>query len=247
MKTACRRLAVAFLAGIAAIGAAHAQKIPSTEAGIVIFALESQEAMSAATTLSPGDVAWTEVARPALVVRLLDDAEERTRPRKAAAVPAGTLLFVFRLSSGDAYCAPIDPESANGRVQCFRDLDDDGTFDAGYITRSRQPRSHYTPSFVHGIMSVPKYRYEKASFQDAEPIELPIVYRGMKDGEPVFRVEFENNRNIEEKSCEAVSEGVCSQLGRTLEVAPAAGGDVSLKAGERQQPFVLALRSKDRR
>lgn len=236
---------VAFAVG--AVGGADAQKIPSSEAGIVIFALEPVSAMEAPVEVRKGDVAWTETGRPALVVRLLDDAEERTRPQKADAVPAGTLLFGMRLASGDAYCAPIDPEAANGRVQCFRDLDDDGTFDAGYLTGSRQAGSRYTPGIVRAIMSVPKYRYEKASYRDAEAIELPIVFRGMDDGVPTFRVEFQDNRLVKDSECEPVSDSVCKQIGREIAVSAASDGRTGLQAGERSGAMVLSLQTPNRR
>lgn len=247
MNNAVKRLSAIVLMASVMAGGAQAQKIPSSEGGIVIFALEPVEAMTEVVEVARGDVAWTETVRPALAVRLLDDAAERTRPQKADAVPAGTLLFGMRLSSGDAYCAPMDPEAANGRVQCFRDLDDDGTFDAGYLTGGRQTGSRYTPGIVRSINAVPKYRYEKASYQDLEAIELPVVFRGMERGMPQFRVEFENNRLIEDKGCEPVSENVCAQNSRAVAVSSAPAGRVGLLAMERTGAAILSLRSANRR
>ncbi len=233
-----------------AVGAAHTSqsasaqgKIPSAEGGSVIFALDPQTEASGPIQVSKGDVAWTETARPALVVRLLDDAIERNRPQKSDGVAAGTLLFGFRLSTGTAYCPAMDLEAHNGRVQCFRDLDDDGTFDAGYVTRSRKSGSRYTPAYVRAIAPVSKYRYEKVDHQLAEPIELAVVFRGMKDGVPTFRVEFEENRAVETTTCEPVTESVCERLGRHIALTDAPDGRQGLMANARTGPFVLLLTS----
>ncbi len=70
------------------------------------------------------EVALTQTAR----LKVDTISRRRSYPRS---VPAGTILFQVSLDNGFAYCAPLMPDQGVRRTQCFRDLNNDGTFDAG--------------------------------------------------------------------------------------------------------------------
>ncbi len=222
----------------------HAQKIPCAESGTIEFQFDPVATPSALVDVKKGGVAWDESARPAQIVRLLDDAPARIRPAKTAAVPSQTLLFGYKLSTGMAFCAPISADVRNGRVQCFRDLDADGAFDAGYVTRSRKSGSQYISAYVQGIASVAKFRFEPASPELVEPAELRVVFRGMKDGAPTFRVEIDDFRLIETNRCEPVSPGTCRFLGREVSYSPGEGSQIRVSAGPRLRDYIWGVDSR---
>jgi hypothetical protein len=215
MKTV---IVIALLAALAP--AAAAQKLKRAEQGSVALVLDAFTQEHKTITVKPGEIAWTENVRPAKVVRLVDAAVERSRP-KVEGIAAGTLLFNYQLSGGIAYCAPIDLARVNTDVQCLRDLDGDGTFDASYITSDRGADNRYASSFLKSLVALPKTRYEPASNADLAPAPTRIVYAGMKNGAPRFNLFIEKDRMDEPISCSVPEPGVCEVLGVRLAFAAA--------------------------
>jgi hypothetical protein len=201
--------------------AAAAQKIPRAEQGSVPLILDAFAHAHATVTVKQGETAWTENVRAEKAVRLLDAAVERTRP-KVDGIPAGTVLFGYRLSTGFAYCAPIDLAKVNRDVQCLRDLDGDGTFDGSYITSDRGADSRYFSSFLKTLIAIPKTRYEPATSADLAPATARVVFTGVKNGAPRFNLFIDKDKLDNTLECRVRQPGVCDVPGVRLAFAAAA-------------------------
>ena len=199
--------------------AAVAQKIPRAEQGSVPLAFDAFDHAHQTVVVKPGETAWTENIRAAKAVRLVDAILERSRP-KVEGVPAGTVLFGYRLSTGMAYCAPIDLARVNRDVQCLRDLDGDGTFDGSYITSDRGADSRYFSSFLKSLTGIKKVRYEPASSADLAPAAARVVFAGMKNGAPRFNLFIDNDKIDDPMECRLHQPGVCDVLGVRFAFGP---------------------------
>jgi hypothetical protein len=217
-----KRLGATLLILAAALAStADAQKIRSAEQGSVPLALEPFTHERATVTVKAGETAWTEAVRPVKVVRLLDAAPPRIRPGNIEGVPAGAVLFGYRLSTGFAYCPQIDTARLNTRVQCFRDLDGDGTFDGGYVTNDTATDTRYFSSFLHGLVSVAKRRYEPAASADLPAAPVRVVYAGLKKGAPRFDLFMETQKMDDPIDCVIQRPGVCDVMGVRIAFAAA--------------------------
>ena len=213
-----RNLKLLFTSAAAALvlsPAAVAQKIPSAEAGVAPLAFGSFSPPGEAVTVKPGEVAWVEQVVPLYVVKLLDAAKPRPRPTTDG-VPAETLLFGYQLSTGMAYCPPLNPEKSFKRVQCFRDLDNDLKFDAGYVSDGDDADSRYFSSFLRAIAAVPKYRYERAPETLMPAATGSIIFVDMKDGAPRFKMRLDNANLENVHACDVTEPNVCNVFGVQL-------------------------------
>lgn len=208
-----------FLLAAALTPLAHAQKLRSAEDGSVPVRLDAFAPAAATVTVKPNDTAWTEAARPAMAVKLLDASIKRSRPI-VEGVPAGTLLFGYRLSTGYAYCPPLDIDRPTRDVQCYRDLDGDGTFDGGYVTGERDADNPYFSSFLKALMAVPKYRYEEAPATLLPPAPVRMVFAEMKNGAPRFRMYVGRDALKGHVECLPVDADTCDALGVRMSFAP---------------------------
>src|SRR5690242_14919881 len=109
------KLAVALTVLSALIPAASAQMLQRAEQGSVALSIDAFTHDHQSVTVKQGDTAWTETVRAAKAARLIDAAPQRSRP-KVDGVAAGTVLFGYQLSTGIAYCAPIDTAKVNTDV-----------------------------------------------------------------------------------------------------------------------------------
>jgi hypothetical protein len=201
---------------------AVAQKIARAEQGSVSLAFDDFKHAHQTVVVRPGEAAWTEDVRAAKAVRLVEAAVERSRP-KVEGVPAGTVLFGYQLSTGLAYCAPIDLAKVNRDVQCLRDFDGDGTFDGSYITNDSGADSRYFSSFLKSLIATKKARYEPASSSDLAPAAARVVYAGMKDSAPRFNLFIDRDKLDKPLDCKLRQPGVCDVLGVRLAFGPAEG------------------------
>jgi hypothetical protein len=199
---------------------ASAQMIPRAEQGSVPLIIDAFTHAHQTVTVKSGETAWTENVRAEKAVRLVDAAVERTRP-KVSGVPAGTVLFGYQLSTGIAYCAPIDLAKVNKNVQCFRDLDGDNTFDGSYITSDTGADSRYFSSFLKTLIPIPKTRYEAANSADLSPAPARLVFAGMKNGAPRFNLIIDKDKLDNTLECRVRQAGVCDVLGVRLAFAAA--------------------------
>lgn len=207
--------------------AAVAQKIPSAEAGVAPLGFATFSPPAESVTVKPGEVAWTEQVLPLYVVRLLDPAKPRPRPTTDG-LPAQTLLFGYQLSTGMAYCPPLNPEKSFKRVQCFRDLDNDLKFDAGYVSDGDDADSRYFSSFLRAIAAVPKYRYERAPEAQMPAATGSIILVDMKDGAPRFKMRLDNENLENIHACEVTEPGVCNVYGVQLRFGALQPGGLTL-------------------
>lgn len=214
------------MAAAALAPVAVAQKIPSAEAGVAPLALAEFSPPAETVTVKRGEVAWVEQVVPVHVVRLLDEVKFRPRPN-ADGLPAQTLLFGYQLSTGMAYCPPLNPEKSFKRVQCFRDLDNDLKFDAGYVSDGDDADSRYFSSFLRAIAAAPKYRYEHAPEALMPAATGSIIFHDMKDDAPRFRMRLDNANLENIHVCEVTEPNVCVAFGVQLNFEPAQDGAVT--------------------
>jgi hypothetical protein len=173
---------------------ALAQKIPSAEQGEVAFRVLVPEnsAFETPLALDPGQDALRFEVRPDHGVRLTADVPKRLRP-KGDPIAAGTVLFGVDLSSGRAYCAPIDRTKGVPKTQCLRDLDRDGDFDASYGAETRGSGSRYFASLLRGLSAASAAPYDAVDDTLLEAVPLTLVYRGVAEEGIAFKVRIEDD------------------------------------------------------
>lgn len=132
-----RRIILA-TAALALTPVAAAQKIASAEAGVAPLSFAGFAPSAATVTVNPGDIARTEQVYPANAVGLLDPAKPGGRPG-ADGLPAGALLFGYQLSTGMAYCPPLNPEKSFKRAPRFRLRLDNETLENEHACEIPQP------------------------------------------------------------------------------------------------------------
>ncbi|MEA1943338.1 MAG: hypothetical protein U9P68_13925 [Pseudomonadota bacterium] len=175
--------------------------------------------------VEPGDTVWSETLHPSHAVRLLDETPERNRPRHADGVPADSVLFGVHLSDSIAYCQPIAYEDAVRRVQCYRDLDDNGTFDGTYLSRQRGLDSHYLVAYVHALTAVSQVRYEPVEQPGTLSTTGEVVF-DMHRGQPVFRRRIGEETLDSRSSCSPLPDtpATCDLFGVRMEMEPSGDG-----------------------
>jgi len=174
------------------------------ENGTVSLAHLPPDNMQSPTLVQRGDIVWTETIRPVRAARLLSDSAERIRPNRGQVVASGTLLFGIELSTGTAFCPQIEYQAAVSRSQCFRDFDDDGDFDGGYLSRSRGLDSQYITAFLHGLAPISPLKYEHIEPDESFNAQARFVFADIRRGYPRFRFFIEGERMADLESCEPV-------------------------------------------
>ena len=201
---------------------AAAQPVPRAENGRVDLLTYPPQDLDEPRLVNPGEVAWVEAVRPQYAVRLLGDAPRRIRPEHGAMVPAGSLLFGMRVTRGYAYCPRIDFNAPVRRVQCFRDFNDDGVFDGGYLTRNSGVRTQFLANIVHALDRVTPVPYEVIEPSEQLETTSRVVFERLRDGQASF-VKYIDDERIDSKfTCEPLTErpGLCNFLGAILRVEP---------------------------
>jgi hypothetical protein len=135
------------------------------------------------------------------------------------------------VTNGIAFCPPIDFSAPVRRVQCFRDLDDNGTFDGRYLTRSYGSDSHYLAAFVHALDRAPQLAYERVVSSPEMASYGRVVFDGFRRGQPTFRRYLDEERLDTRFSCEPVpgSDGICQVLGVRLRAVQQDNGSLSFE------------------
>ncbi|MBI1404911.1 MAG: hypothetical protein GC145_02145 [Caulobacter sp.] len=216
-----RLLLLALTAALAAVAAPAmaGKKVPSAEQGAVPLVAGAPLGLEAPVTVQPGEIAWRESLRPERNVRLIDGVKARVRPG-APAVPAGTLLFGYRLGSGVAYCPASDPQRGTAKVQCFRDFNRDGRFEGGYVTDWQDSGSRYLAGYVHALGPVGGIRYERVEAAETPPVEGGYIFSGFRNGVAQFRLSVEGSTMDNTTPCEPEADGACRICGLTLKITP---------------------------
>jgi hypothetical protein len=199
--------------------AQSAPMYPRAEQGAVMLIVAPPTSLDAPITVNPGQVAWTQSARPASGVRLVDPLPKRIRP-SGKALPAGELLFGYRLVGGMVYCPPL-PYKGLRTAQCVRDIDGDGAFDACYIGDTRGIRSHFLVALVADLSGCGgRYRYAPAEWSAGEAVPVAVLFKGYRDGAPVFLFKIEDALLETEHPCRPENDGGCVIMGLRLRAEP---------------------------
>ena len=138
-------------------------------------------------------------------------------------MPAGTILFQVQLDNGVGYCTPLLPDQGVRRAQCFRDINKDGTFDAGYVTDYIDRGLRIYGARLQGLSPIPQTPYEvtPGDLIPSEPAD--VVLRS------IFRntIKFEyklNGVKLSEKECQIVGDKPCRILDQTYLFEIQSGG-----------------------
>ena len=126
-------------------------------------------------------------------------------------VPAGTILFQVQLDNGVGFCTPLLPDQGVRRTQCFRDLNNDGTFDAGYITDYIDRGLRIYGGRLQGLSPIPQTPYELApgDLIPSEPAD--VVLRNVFGNTITFDYKL-NGVKLTEKACKLNSKEPCMIL-----------------------------------
>jgi hypothetical protein len=115
-------------------------------------------------------------------------------PRRPGAfpesLPAGTPMFQINVDNGVAYCAFWGPTQGLRETQCFRDLNNDGTFDAGYLTYDPLVGKSLFIGRIARLAGMPPVAY--ATQPNASVAPEPFSYRfvRVRDGIAEFKPQF---------------------------------------------------------
>tara|TARA_R110000868_G_scaffold193484_2_gene438457 strand:- start:1876 stop:2640 length:765 start_codon:yes stop_codon:yes gene_type:complete len=212
----------ALIATLAFSAMASAQLVPRAENGRVELLAYPPQGLESPRVVNRGETVWVEPVRPRYAVRLLEDGQPRVRPQRGALVPAGSLLFGLRVTGGYAYCPRIDYNAPVTRVQCFRDFNDDGVFDGGYLTRHSRTNTQFLANIVHALDRVVPIPYEAVEPSQALEATSQIVFDRMRNGEPSFTKYLDDERLETRFTCEPLSDqpDLCNLLGVTLRIEP---------------------------
>lgn len=138
-------------------------------------------------------------------------------------VPAGTILFQVSLDNGFAYCAPLMPDQGVRRTQCFRDLNNDGTFDAGYITEYIYRGAQIYSGRLQGLSPIPQTPYELTPGDLVPAEQTQLVVSSILGNTVRFGYRF-NGVNLLEKECPINSDKPCRLLNQNYQFEAQAGG-----------------------
>lgn len=205
------------------VSSAHAQQVPMSEYGAVPLTLSQPEGLETSLEVQRGDVVWRDSLQPALAARALEESPVRRRPGPLDGAQPGDLLFGVQLSSGIAYCPPIDFDAPTRRVQCYRDFDADGTWDGAYYTRHDSFRSQIVPSRLRGLTAIRKTRFEIADPTQLLSVASEWRFRNWRGGVAQFDYIIEEDRSGDPMPCvtfEGAGANQCIIADLLLEVVP---------------------------
>jgi hypothetical protein len=232
-------LAVAAAAWLTLSGDAAARLIPRAEKGGVTLIVGAPEGLARPIVVKKGDIAWTQTVRPRFAVRLLQAAAPWSRPNLPG-LPEGAILFGWSLPSGMAYCPAIDYRSAVPDVQCLRDLDEDRTFDAGYVMEWRGHKSRLFAGVLDDLNPVPHVRYERVPSAVAPQATVSLRFDGFNHGVAVFAIQLEGEWLQPSYRCSPAADGLCKVLGLALRVTPQ-GEDATIELAGVSDPSDLTV------
>ena len=156
-------------------------------------------------------------APPVHLVRTTAPRPQRKRPNTSA-IDAGTVLFGMSIQSGMAYCPPIDYQANTSRVQCLQDLDNDGTFDAAYVTKQYSLDTQFLSVWVHELAGLNnKVGYEPVQDASEGPTgQIELRFDGVRKSKPSFRLYVETERIDDRSYCRPLTDTTCAMMGVRL-------------------------------
>lgn len=103
-------------------------------------------------------------------------------------LPANYRLFEVGLSGVTGYCALRAPDQGVRRSQCFIDLNNDGKFDASYITnRGWQGQTLYWGQ-VASLASIPPLPYQAAPLEEAAAEPITYSFKRIRNQKAEFQI-----------------------------------------------------------
>lgn len=223
---------------------ATAQMIRRADNGAVTLIAHGFEPPANSLVLKKGDVAWTETVSPAHLVRTTDTRPERKRPNTAA-IEAGTVLFGMNIQSGMAYCPPINYQANTARVQCLQDLDDDGKFDAAYVTKQYSIDTQFLSVWIHDLAGLnSKVGYEPVQDTAQGPSgQIELRFDGIRKSKPSFRLYVENERIDDRVYCTPLTDTTCAMMGVRLTYSMADKKTMEITSMALAESRVFSVRS----
>ncbi len=172
--------------------------------------------------LKQGDVIGRFDVQVTQTARLKVDTISR-RGSYPKSVPAGTILFQVQLDNGVGYCTPLLPDQGVRRAQCFRDINTDGTFDAGYVTDYINRGSRIYGARLQGLSPIPQTPYEPTpgDLIPSEPAD--VVLRSIFGNTIKFDYKL-NGVKLSEKECQIDGDKPCRILGQAYLFEIQSGG-----------------------
>jgi hypothetical protein len=233
-KTLGWTIALALGAAAAVAGPSHAQRTPTDnqraqdgkllQMPVMDFLFNSSlistskfgEVLKPGAVIGRFDVAVTQTAR----LKVETISRRGTYPKS---VPAGTILFQVQLDNGVGFCVPLLPDQGVRRTQCFRDLNNDGTFDAGYITDHIDRGLRLYGGRLQGLAPIPQTPYELTPGDLIPPEPADVVVRSVFANMVKFDYTL-NGVKLTGKECLIASDQPCRLLNRTYLLEEQSGG-----------------------
>jgi hypothetical protein len=132
------------------------------------------------------------------------------RPRAfPESLPAGTPMFQVGVDNGFAYCAFWGAQQGLRETQCFRDINNDGTFDASYLTYNPLIGTTLYVGRIARLASMPPIAYEQ---QPVETVQEDFTFRFLriKGGFAEFKPQFgTKRRGFRIVGCDLSSQSGC--------------------------------------
>ncbi|MFZ4122067.1 MAG: hypothetical protein ACOYKM_10435 [Caulobacterales bacterium] len=183
-------------AGVVALGMvaaglvepAGAEAIARTEAGSVPMRIVAVSSEGPWTTRIDGGVFATLTLSPFYAVRVTRDVNRRNRPGPTPGFATGTMLFGYQLEGGMAYCEPLRINDER-RVQCFRDFNNDGTFDGGYVSANDYNGGRYLISQLESLVPVAPLAYAADGAFRFEAMAYSLSLASVGEERARFRVQ----------------------------------------------------------
>jgi hypothetical protein len=225
--TICKAgVSVALLSVLALSNAAVAQIAPvhtpaatpaAPSQGIQIAPFMSYEVIAtspnipaAGTLIRPNATVATFMIAPKTVA-VLKTATLR-RPRAfPESLPAGNQLFQVQVDNGFAYCAFWMPTQGVRNTQCLRDINNDGTFDASYMTYSPLVGTALYIGRMAGLAPMPPIAYDIQPTATFTPEPFSFRFLRIREGVAEFKPQFgANKRGFAIVKCNLANAAPCA-------------------------------------
>jgi hypothetical protein len=153
-------------------------------------------------------------------------------PARAGAFPASlpkdAILFQVGLDGIDGYCSVRAPNHGERRSQCFIDINNDGKFDASYITNRAWHGQAIYWGQVASLASIPALSYTSDNQAPIATETMTFYFKRVRNGKAEFQIGLgPRNNGLPTISCPIDGTNVCRLGGHRL-VLEAAGASVKV-------------------
>jgi hypothetical protein len=179
------------------------------------------------TVIRPNTTVSTYMIAPKTVA-VLKTATLR-RPRAfPESLPQATQLFQVQVDNGLAYCAFWVPAQGVRNTQCLRDINNDGTFDASYMTYSPLVGTALYIGRMAGLAPMPAVAYDIQPTATFMPEPFSFRFVRVREGFAEFKPQFgANKRGFALVKCNLANATPCA-LGTNDYVFQEAAGNLTV-------------------